>query len=468
MEVTTILLFLNILNSMGYSLLAPLFPILGRQNGLKDGLIGWIISGYAIANTITSPFIPSLVQRFTRIKLLYISTFLVATCTVFYSFLYYISSFYSLVITAFIIRIINGCSSGIVFTLVYSLTISLSDKDHIQKSLGYLELGLCFGTSCAPLVASIFYKIGGYPLPFISLGLFLYLSVYLTSKIGKEKINSSETEEKNNISFIKFFFISEILIILGCFFIAMISGTFYLPCLANYLIQKYNFSVSFASLFFIIPTIFYIICLQLLDLLSKKFGLYGTACLGLFMTSLGSFLLAPIIQIFDNIAFFVFGFGLLGAGQAPIFIPLLIALSKSIIKYEKSIDELTANDIATSMNNVFIAIGEFSGPIFGGYITSSFGFNYCCFFISIFFFIYFCIFIFYFYNEIINKLRNKEQILENNIINIKKFHNSFINYGRAFLLNSNNGENDKKRNTINNLTSNDNFDKISLYSTLTK
>ena len=258
MNITTIILILNILNSMGYSLLAPLFPTLGKEKGLNDALIGWVISAYAIATTTITPFIPSLVQKFSRTKLLYFSTFAIATCIIFYSFLYYISSIYLLLIIAFIIRILHGGCSGILFTLIYSLTISLSDKDYVQKTLGYLELGLCFGISCGPLIASIFYKIGGYPLPFLVLGLFLYLSVYFSNKIDKGKINSKESEKKEKLPFFKFFHYNEILIILGCFFIAMIAGTFYLPCITNYLINIYKFSVSIASLFFIIPTIFYV------------------------------------------------------------------------------------------------------------------------------------------------------------------------------------------------------------------
>ena len=419
MEIITILLFLNILNAMGYSLIAPLFPILGRESGFNDALIGWIISSYSVANTLVTPFIPSLCQKYTRLKILYFSTFSVATCTVCYSFLYYISSsYYGLLLCAILIRIINGFSSGIVFTLIYSLTISLSDKEKVQKSLGYLELGLCFGTSCGPLIASIFYRIGGYPLPFIVLGLILYISVYLTNKIGKEKINSKQSDEnKKDLPFFKFFYFSEILFILGCFFFCMISCTFYLPSLTNYLIQTYNFSVSVASLFFIVPTIFYITCLQFLDLVSKKLGLYGTSSLGLLIISLGSFFCAPIIQMFNNIFFLIIGFGLLGAGQAPVFIPLLLALSKTILKLETNMDELTANDIATSLNNIFVAIGEFSGPVIGGSITSYLGFNYCCFFVSIFIFIYFILFSFYFYNEIISKFKNNDKLLESNNMN---------------------------------------------------
>ena len=114
----------------------------------------------------------------------------------------------------------------------------------------------------------------------------------MTNKIGKEKINSKQSaENKKDLPFFKFFYFSEILFILGCFFFCMISCTFYLPSLTNYLIQIYNFSVSVASLFFIVPTIFYITCLQFLDLVSKRLGLYGTSSLGLLIISLGCFFL---------------------------------------------------------------------------------------------------------------------------------------------------------------------------------
>ena len=479
MEITTFLLFLNILNSMGYSLIGPLFPILGKESGLSDAIIGWVISGYPFANIFITPFIPYLSHKFTRFRLLYFSTFFVASCTIAYAFLYYISSFYPLIIWAFCIRIIHGFSSGIVFTLVYSLTISLSNKESTQKNLGYLELGLCFGISCGPLIASFFYKIGGYPLPFYFSGIFLYLSVYLTSKMGKEQINSkdndndndNDNEDKESPPFFKFLYYTEILIILGSFYIILISGTFYLPCLSNYLIQKYNFSVSLSSLFFIIPTIFYITILQLLDVISKRLGLYLTSSIGLLITSLGCFLLAPIIGIFNNIFFLIVGFGFIGAGQAPVFIPLLIVLSKCIIRMEKNLDELTANDITTSLNNVFVAIGEFSGPIIGGYITTYFGFNYCCFWVSFLVLLYFGIFSYYFYNEIINKVQEKEELLEKEgdkeIININNFRQSFINYKKFYFLGINEKKGKHRKFTFN-LEGNENENRRnSLYSSLT-
>ena len=138
---------------------------------------------------------------------------------------------------------------------------------------------------------------------------------------------------------------------------------------------------------------------------------------------------------------------------------------------EKNLDELTANDIATSLNNVFVAIGEFSGPIIGGYITTFFGFNYCCFLVSLIILLYFGIFTYYFYNQIINKVQDNEELLENKedkeIININKFRQSFTNYKRLYFLNIN-GKNGKKRKYTFNLDRNENENRDSLYSSLTK
>ena len=42
-----------------------------------------------------------------------------------------------------------------------------------------MEVAWCIGLSAGPLFASVFYKMGGYTLPFLALGCSLYISVYL-------------------------------------------------------------------------------------------------------------------------------------------------------------------------------------------------------------------------------------------------------------------------------------------------
>ena len=131
-----------------------------------------------------------------------------------YAFLELIQSKILFLLIVFFLRIIHGIGSAFVGTLIYSVACSSANEDELKSSLGYIELGLSLGTSSGPLFASLFYKLGGYKLPFIALGIFLYPSFfnYLT-----------------NIN---------IIIIFGSFALSMISFTYFFPCLSNHFKEK--------------------------------------------------------------------------------------------------------------------------------------------------------------------------------------------------------------------------------------
>ena len=198
MKINIFLILMNMFSGMGFSILSPLFPSIGIRNGLTENSIGIVIGIFSLSSICIAPFVPFLIQRFSRINLLYLSTFFEATSTLLYSIVYFINSFYSILIIMLIIRIIHGCCVGITGTLIYSLTISLSKSSEVKKDLGYLEIGWCLGVIIGPMFASIFYKIGGYPLPFLILGSILYISVFLTSKVAQEKIDSNIKMESDS------------------------------------------------------------------------------------------------------------------------------------------------------------------------------------------------------------------------------------------------------------------------------
>ena len=405
---------MNTFSGMGYSILAPLFPSLGTKQGLTESLIGTIISIFALSNTLITPFTPYLCKKFSRINLLYFATFCEATCSLLYGLFGLIKSFYLLIILMFINRIIHGCCCGIIGTLVYSLTISLSDKKETKKALGNLEIGWCIGSTCGPVFASIFYKIGGYPLPFIVLGLFMYISVYLAIQVGHEKTESNE-ETEGNPEILKFLKYSDVDIIIGSLMLGFLGQTFYFPCLTNHLGENFHLSVSVSSLFFIIQAAAYFIAVQCLDKTTKFFGLYGTSCIGLVLTALGVLMVYPVPPLPKSIAIIIMGCTLIGGGDVPILIPGIIILSKAIKKDDPNIDALTANDLSSAINNLAFAIGDCIGPIIGGFLSTHLGFKYCCLIISLVIFLYSILFFAYFYNDIVfYKNINENDDFENN------------------------------------------------------
>ena len=414
MKITLILFLMNTFSGMGYSILAPLFPSLATKLGLTESLIGSIISTFALANFLVTPFTPYLCKKFSRIQLLYFATFCEATCSILYGFTGLIKSFYLLIILMFTFRIIHGGCGGIIGTLVYSLTISLSDKKETKKALGYLQMGWCLGTTCGPVFASIFYKIGGYPLPFIALGLFMYISVYLAIQVGHEKTESDENVEQNP-EIMKYLKYCDINIIIGGLILGMIAQTFYFPCLTNHLVKNFHLSVSVSSLFFVIQAVAYFIAVQCLDKNTKYFGLYGTDLLGIALSTLGVLMIYPFPPFPKSLAIITLGCILIGGGDIQIFIPGRIILSKDIQKFEPNIDILTVNDLSSAINNLAFGIGDWIGPIIGGFLSTHVGFKYCCLILSLIICSYGLLFFLYFYNDIVVYKNVKgDDDLENN------------------------------------------------------
>ena len=398
MKKPLLLLFcMNMFSGMGYSIVAPLFPSLQKYFSIGEALLGVIISTYAISNTIITPFIPSICKHFSRIKLLYFATFFEATCTFLYSFLEKIPSLYLFLFIVFFLRIIHGICSAFIGTLVYSIACSLASEEELKTALGYIEIGLSLGSSIGPLFASIFYKLGGYQAPFIFLGLFLYISFYLATLLGKEKINKEE-EIKEEPSFFKFLNNLNIILIFGSMVLGMIAFNFFFPCLTNHLTQEYNLSISTSSLFFSVPVITYFIMINLINFISSKIGNFYSILAGIISNTISIYLIYPLPPFPKNIISIIIGLSLVGFGGPPIFILGLLELSKIVKKISINYDQNTINDIASAMNNLFVSIGDLLGPIIGGFLSSHFGFKICCIIIFIFFLIFSFIF-FHFYDK---------------------------------------------------------------------
>ena len=404
---TSLFLVINMLSGTGYSLVSPLIPTLGKKENLSEGILGWIIGIFPISGSLFTPLVPILCKKFSRIHLLCFATFGEATCTICYGLLIFIPNYTLLMIFIFSLRIFHGCCSAIVGTLVYSLTISLAEKDSTQSSLGKLEIAWAIGCSAGPLFASFFYSIGGYPLPFIASGCCLYASVYLSLQVDSKALKGEKEEESESIpNFFKYLINPDILLILIGFATCMVNVTFYFPCLTYHLTNNYNVSVSVASLFFITPVFCYIIILQYLDRISDTFGIYLTFTCGLILSGISSLFIYPVPPIPHSLFFVIIGFFMIGTGSVPVFIPGLVMLAKNIKKFDNKVDELSANDIASAINNLCVEFGDFLGPIIGGFLTDKFGFKLCCFFVSILGIGYSWVFIFFFFEKIKNDLNN--------------------------------------------------------------
>ena len=204
-ENLTLFIIINIINGAGYSLISPLLPILGKRENLSESELGWMIGIFPISSCLSTTVIPILGKKFSRIKLVSFGTFFAAISTILYSFLILISNKRLLMVIFFSLRIFHGFWSTVVVILINSLTISSSKKEKTQSSLGKLEVSLGLGVSSAPIIDSLFYKIGGYPLPFLVTGISTFFAFCLTFRINRKKIKKEHNEDDNNYNYLKLF-----------------------------------------------------------------------------------------------------------------------------------------------------------------------------------------------------------------------------------------------------------------------
>ena len=406
-ENTTIFLIINMFTAIPYSLISPLLPTLGKEKNLSDALIGCIISLFPLGVSIFSTFVPILCKKYSRIKLLSFGTFFVSIISILYGTLIFIPNKTLLIIFVFILRIFHGICAAIISTLIYSLTISFAEKGKTQTSLGRLEIAYSIGSSAGLLISSVFYKIGGYSLPFFVAGFSSFISFYLTFYINNKNIQKDNDEKKDdeNYNYLKYLLNPEIYSILIGFIVVMINITYFSPCLTNHLNNNYSISVSTASLIFMTPMIPYMIIMQFLDVLTAKFGNYLIFIVGVSALGISSLMIYPVPPLPQSIIVIIIGFLICGTGGVPVFIPGLVMLAKNIKKSDKSIDEMNANDIATVLNTLCTELGDFIGPILGGYLSEKVGFKLCCLIISIIVMSYASIFILFFYGKIKNEIK---------------------------------------------------------------
>ena len=222
--------------------------------------------------------------------------------------------------------------------------------------------------------------------------------------INEEMDDNEKKNKKRNDDIGNFVYSAEAWIILFGFVIGIVVDCYFYPCLTNHLTNNYGLSISLASLFFTVPIIVYIITVGILNNFPNNLGIYFAYTLGLIFTAFGPLFVYPITILPKNIFFVLFGLTLIGAGQAPIFVQGFVLLTNIIKKISPNKDEITLNDISSTLNNITIDIGGFIGPIIGGFLTTKYNFNICCFIMFIISCVYLIIFFVYFYKDIKNDL----------------------------------------------------------------
>ena len=279
--------------------------------------------------------------------------------------------------------------------MLYSIGVSLSSADEIVNTLGYLEIAWSLGVSIGPALASFPYHFGGFSLPFYCIGSIYFFGIYYIKILN---ISDGGNEESPN--FFKFFNFE----MFTNFFptvIFQIAQTYYFPSLTYHLTGKWNLSVETASLFFMVGMAAYLLVLQTLKKILGNLGLIFTIFLGQIVIIIGAPFVYPLNFLPQSLLSIIFGLSLLGSSGAFTCVAVIIQYGKIAKNTDKFLDESSANDIASAVFNLGINFGDFLGPVYGGFVSTNFGFEYSNIYMSVMAF-FDCIYYYFYYRQYMN------------------------------------------------------------------
>jgi multidrug resistance protein len=190
-----VLVFIAIINSMGFGIIIPLLYPYGKKFGVTEHTIGLLTAAYSIAQFFATPVLGSLSDRFGRKPLLVIS--LIGTCVSFIIF-----GLANSIFVLFAARILDGLTGGNI-SVAQAMVSDISSPKERAKNFGILGSAFGFGFVIGPAIGGLLSKFG-MQVPFFFAAGIAILGVLLTLFFLKETNQNKtgrSTKKKSHFSF---------------------------------------------------------------------------------------------------------------------------------------------------------------------------------------------------------------------------------------------------------------------------
>ncbi|XP_057300991.1 MFS-type transporter SLC18B1-like isoform X3 [Hydractinia symbiolongicarpus] len=263
------------LGSSALGMLGPFFPRKASEKGCSETTVGLIFSVHPLVIFLFSPIVGKMIP--------YIGPkfCLIGGCTVegasliLFGFAIHLPNGIPFIVFCFCIHIITALGSACTLTASLTYTATLF-KDNLNTVNGIVESSYGVGFMAGPAKGGILYKVGGFTVPFLVLGLcvicliFSLICILPSSKEVQD--DCGHHEDVGESSLIKTLLVPGVLIMTSVNIMIGIATTFFDPTLANHInsITNNTLSVMQIGFFFLSPTGFYTFSAPIVGIVADK------------------------------------------------------------------------------------------------------------------------------------------------------------------------------------------------------
>jgi MFS family permease len=182
-----VLLFIAVINSMGFGIIIPLILSYGKKFGVNNEVLGILTASFSIAQFFATPVLGTLSDRLGRKWILAFS--LLGSCVSFILF-----GLAKSLLILFIARILDGLTGGNI-SVAQAMVSDMSSEEERAKNFGLLGSAFGFGYVIGPAIGGLLNKFGD-QVPFFFAAGMSVLGIMLTLLVLKET-SSDKTRNEN-------------------------------------------------------------------------------------------------------------------------------------------------------------------------------------------------------------------------------------------------------------------------------
>lgn len=357
------------------SLQAPFFPKEAEDKGATPTEYGMVFGVYELAIIFVSPLVGKLVGRSSPKIWIQIGLLLTGLMTVFFGLLDRLPNGGWFIISAFLIRILEGVGAASFTTPSYTATAEEFPNDQ-ATILSLLETSFGLGLICGPTLGGWLYSIGGYTLPFFTLGACMISGALLNFVVCFGQSTPVHDPKELQAEYLKILFTPGIVLDALCVVTSLTFIGYNAATLEPYL-RQFELSVMTVGSIFVITGGIYAITTPIWGKLCGCCNTRVLCLVGCIFCLVGFIIIGPlpIVNAEPSLPGIIIALVFIGIGTG---VKLVAALVGS---FRYSIDELGMPDnkstfgVCSSIYHTSTSVGAFLGPSLGGFLVERFDYR---------------------------------------------------------------------------------------------
>ncbi|KAI1305388.1 MFS-type transporter SLC18B1 [Halotydeus destructor] len=355
------------------SLQAPFFPQEAEQKGASSTVYGLVFGIYELVIFFMSPMFGKLISVVHANVLVQSGLLLAAVSTILFGLLDHAPAGATFISLAFGVRILEGIGAAAFMTSSYTL-MAAEFPERVATIFALLETCFGLGLILGPTVGGALYQLGGYWLPFVSLGTFMLLGAIITSLSLPDTTTQTRGGSGNLTSFVKDFniILDAMAIATSLNFIGFNAAT-----LEPHLRQFELTPLTTGSIFVVTGAV-YALTSPLFGKLCDMGYDEKTICLmGCCLCVIGSLIIGPLpwFDLEPKLWLILVALAIIGLGISAKLVTGFVDAFTYSIKVRGLPDDMSTYGLVSAMFFSSCSIGAFIGPSAGGYLLDHYDYR---------------------------------------------------------------------------------------------